>query len=119
MAIVHQKNKNTGVTYVYESHSYRDKVTKQPRSKRKLIGRLDEATGEIVPTRKRANNVTTQHSTPVGTNVADVPINHPFLQSVREKDKTIRELRAEISKLRKEREQLASELRKITEKLLI
>lgn len=32
------------MTYVYESQSYRDKETKQPRSKRKLIGRLDDET---------------------------------------------------------------------------
>lgn len=39
MAIVNKPTK-TSATYVYESHSYRDKEAKQPRSKRKPIGRM-------------------------------------------------------------------------------
>lgn len=49
-SIIKKLNKKTGVTYVYESESYWDKEKKQPRSKRKLIGKIDEETGEIVPT---------------------------------------------------------------------
>lgn len=49
-SIIKKLNKQTGVTYVYESESYWDKEKKQPRSKRKLIGKIDEQTGEIVPT---------------------------------------------------------------------
>ena len=50
MAIIKQRDKRSGITYVYESVSYWDKEKKQPRSKRTLIGRLDPETGEIVPT---------------------------------------------------------------------
>jgi transposase len=53
MGIVFQKDKRVGITYAYESESYWDKEKKQPRSRRKLIGRLDEETGNIVPTRER------------------------------------------------------------------
>lgn len=53
IAIVDVHNKERGVTYVYESHSYWDREKKQPRSHRKLIGRRDPETGEIVPTRRR------------------------------------------------------------------
>lgn len=53
MAIVKVHNKTRNVTYVYESVSYWDKELKQPRSHRKLIGRIDPATGNIVPTGKR------------------------------------------------------------------
>ena len=49
MSIVKLKDKRTGTTYVYESESYWDKEKKQPRSRRKLIGKLDEETGEIIP----------------------------------------------------------------------
>lgn len=49
-SIIKTLNKKTGVTYVYESESYWDKEKKQPRSKRKLIGKIDEKTGEIIPT---------------------------------------------------------------------
>lgn len=52
-SIIKKFNKKTGVTYVYESESYWDKEKKQPRSKRKLIGKIDEETGEIVPTSGR------------------------------------------------------------------
>lgn len=52
-SIIKRLNKQTGVTYVYESESYWDKEKKQPRSKRKLIGKIDEQTGEIVPTSGR------------------------------------------------------------------
>lgn len=50
MTTVFQKDKRSGITYAYESQAWWDKEKKQSRSKRTLIGRLDEATGEIVPT---------------------------------------------------------------------
>ncbi len=56
MAIIKQHDKRSGITYVYESISYWDKEKKQPRSKRKLIGKLDPSTGEIVPTDGRGKN---------------------------------------------------------------
>lgn len=50
MAIVRQYSKRSNTTYVYEA-SYRwDPELKQSRSVRKLIGKIDEATGEIIPT---------------------------------------------------------------------
>ncbi|MBK0348881.1 IS1634 family transposase [Aerococcaceae bacterium zg-ZJ1578] len=67
MTYVHLKNKKTGITYVYESTSYYDKEKKQSRPKRKLIGKLDPETGEIVPTtprnapKKKANTDTSTH----------------------------------------------------------
>lgn len=59
MAKIYSKSKS-GTTYVYDSVSYWDKDLKQPRSKRKLIGKLDPDTGEIIPTGKkgpRPNNM--------------------------------------------------------------
>ena len=50
MAIIHQYDKRSGITYAYESHSYWDKEKKTSRAKRTLIGRVDPVTGEIVPT---------------------------------------------------------------------
>ena len=58
MAIVKVHNKARNVTYVYESVSYWDKELKQPRSHRKLIGRIDPATGDVVPTGKRVKGDT-------------------------------------------------------------
>ena len=50
MAIIHQHDKRSGITYAYESHSYWDKEKKMTRAKRTLIGRVDSESGEIVPT---------------------------------------------------------------------
>lgn len=50
MAIIHQFDKRSGITYAYESFSYWDKEKKMTRAKRKLIGRVNPETGEIVPT---------------------------------------------------------------------
>lgn len=55
-SIIKKLNKQTGITYVYESESYWDKEKKQPRSKRRLIGKNDEETGQIVPTGTRGKH---------------------------------------------------------------
>lgn len=44
------RQKHGDITYVYQSESYRDPVTKKPKSKRKLIGKVDPVTGNVVPT---------------------------------------------------------------------
>lgn len=48
MSIVHLKNKQNGVTYLYESHSYWDKEKSQARNSRTCIGKLDPDTREAV-----------------------------------------------------------------------
>lgn len=52
MAIVKYKNQS-GITYAYESISEWDPVRKQSRPKRRYLGRVDEETGEIIPTEGR------------------------------------------------------------------
>jgi len=49
---VNKINKNTGVTYVYESVSYWDKKLKQPRNNRVCIGKLDQVSGEFIPSKR-------------------------------------------------------------------
>ena len=51
MGLVYQRNKKTGITYVYRNEPYWDKAKQQSRAKRTLIGKLDPETGEIMPTR--------------------------------------------------------------------
>lgn len=53
MGIVKQYHKDTDTTYVYESFSYYDKDKKQSRSKRRVIGKIDKETGEIIPTGRK------------------------------------------------------------------
>jgi hypothetical protein len=52
MSLVYVKNKNNGVTYVYESSGYWDKNKQQARNKRNCIGKLDPVTGEFVPSKR-------------------------------------------------------------------
>ena len=50
-SIVYQIDKKTGAKYAFESVSYWDKEKKQPRSKRKYLGKVDPETGEPRPAR--------------------------------------------------------------------
>ena len=112
LAIIKQVNKKTGVTYVYESHSYRDKETKQPRSTRRLIGKIDESTGEIVPTRGK-KKVTTSTTKDVGTISNKEEYASFSLDEIQQRDHQILELRREVAKLRKDKADLAAALEKI------
>ena len=60
MAVIKQYHKDTDTTYAYESISYWDAEKQQSRSKRKLLGKVDPETGEIIPTgrkgRKKADS---------------------------------------------------------------
>lgn len=49
---VHQLNKKTGVTYVYEAVSTWDKTLKQARNKQICVGKIDPVTGEFVPSKR-------------------------------------------------------------------
>ena len=62
MAIIKQHDKRVGITYAYESKSYWDKEKKQSRSTRKLIGIVDQKTGEIIPTTKKKRTVSNSAS---------------------------------------------------------
>lgn len=56
-SIIRSLDRRSGITYVYESESYWDREKKAPRSRRRLIGKVDPETGEVVPTsgtRRRA-----------------------------------------------------------------
>jgi len=51
--IIYLENKKSGTVYAYEDKPYWDPEKKQSRSNRKLVGKVDPATGNIIPTRKR------------------------------------------------------------------
>ena len=54
MSISKSFNKNTGTTYVYDVYeNYWDKEKKKYVQKRRLIGKIDPETGEIIPTRSK------------------------------------------------------------------
>jgi transposase len=51
--IIYQRNKKSGVIYAYENRPYWNPEKKQSRADRKLLGKVDPLTGNIVPTRGR------------------------------------------------------------------
>ena len=103
MAIIRQYHKDTDTTYVYESTSYWDAEKQQSRSKRKLLGKVDPQTGEIIPTGKRGRK-----------KKEAVPAEQaPAAQDLAARDERIRELtlllsqkEEELASLKKENESL-------------
>lgn len=115
MSIIKHKDKRTGVTYVYESESYWDKEKKQPRSKRTLIGKIDEETSEIIPTGKSGHK-----KADAKTPASDKEPMPPITDQVRllsEKDKEIQLLKAENRVLLRENQEILKSLETLCQKL--
>lgn len=104
MAIVKIHNKARGVTYVYESHSYWDKELKQPRSNRKLIGKVDPETGETVPTGKkgRRKGSTDQEQGKASHSVTSFTATLDQSALITKKDAQIRDLKKQLADANKE-----------------
>ena len=92
MGVIFQKDKRTGITYAYESTAYWDKEKKQSRAKRRLIGRVDPNTNEIVPTDGRGRKRSPDYD--------------PALDKAEDMPNTIKELKAEVRRLRAENKAL-------------
>jgi hypothetical protein len=112
MSIINQYDKRTGITYVYESKSYWDKEKQQPRSKRTLIGKLDDETGEIVPTDGRGKK-RTEKKKPVSDNTA---LCDELKLKLKEKDLVIHQLTVKNKALEKERTAVIKEIGSILSK---
>ena len=105
-SIVYQIDKKTGTKYAYESISYWDKEKKQPRSKRKYLGKVDPETGNIIPSRGRST-----HSEEEGSQEkADLRALH---NEIKNRDKTIEDLRREIDELTSKYDELLTTVQKI------
>ena len=109
MSIVKLKDKKSGVTYVYESEAYWDKEKKQPRNKRTLIGKLDEVTGEIIPTRKKGDK---EKNAIPSSGTADTAYEE-LKDTIAKKDELIAKLTAEVEALKKEKALFISQLEKL------
>lgn len=113
MSLVKLKDKRTGTTYVYESVSYWDKEKKQPRNKRTLIGKIDEETGEIVPTGGRGK----KRKNTVGKDTGnDETLISDYQKQLIEKEAVIKQLTAENQQLKKNLSAILESLHKITDK---
>ena len=95
MGIVYQTDKRSGITYAYENQSFWDPELKRSKSRRRLIGRVDPETKEIIPTdgrcKKRSPSYTPE---PDGY----------------EMPKTVKDLKEEVRRLLKENAALKQQL---------
>ena len=104
-SIVYQTNKQTGITYAYESVSYWDKEKKQPRSKRQYLGRVDPETGEII---RKKDKKTDSAEMVVGS--VDLPA---LKKEIENKDKIIADLQKALDDANKKYDELAEKVRTV------
>ena len=103
MAIIDVYNKARNVTYVYDSISYWDKDLKQPRSHRKLIGKRDPNTGEIVPTGTRGRRKSIPDpDQPANNSETKDPQYSKALETIQSKEQTILDLRQKLAEAERE-----------------
>ena len=102
MAIIYQHDKRSGITYAYESFSDWDKEKKMSRAKRKLIGRLNKETGEIVPTdgRNRGDKV----KEPIDKEPDYKVLYEKMLKKYAAQEALVTSLKKELKKLKKKGE---------------
>lgn len=104
-SIIYQVNKKTGAKYAFESVSYWDKEKKQPRSKRKYLGKVDPETGTIIPSRGK-----TVSTNGTGSQAVDIS---KLYEEIRVRDRIIEGLRKELDELQGKYNELSAALQKI------
>lgn len=117
MSQVRVTNKKSGITYVYESESYWDKEKKQPRNKRKLIGKIDPETGEIVPTRNHVSDALNNSDVPSMTVTELKKLCRSYEKTLSKQDEKIRMQDEEISKMKAEKRALLQQLKELVREL--
>lgn len=106
MAIIKQYHKDTDTTYVYESISYWDPEKKQSRSKRRVIGKLDPVTGEIIPTGKRGRPRKQNAEVPDSLTTPAASVNPDQQAIIREQQIMISTLQQQVADLQEENRNL-------------
>jgi hypothetical protein len=110
MAIIKQYHKDTDTTYVYESTSYWDAEKGQSRSKRRVIGKIDPNTGEIIPTGRRGRSK--KEPTADAALLPNDSSGSKDQETIRQQQITISTLTAKISALEEENRKLLSVVKK-------
>ena len=111
MAIIYQTNKKTGITYVIESESYWDRDKQQPRSHRKIIGKINPETGEVVPTKKyNREKKSSSHSDAKALNTQSISANE---MGSTDQANRIAELERLVDQLQKEKTDLIRDLNNV------
>ena len=93
--IIYQTNKDNGNIYAYESESYRDPVTKKPRSKRTYLGRVDPETKMIIPKAKDGKRNRSKSSSQKGM------LPDEIIREMDEQKQQIQALQAQVTELSK------------------
>ena len=115
MSIVKQFHPDTNTTYVYESTSYWDPEKGQSRARRKLLGKEDPVTGELIPTtgkrgrKKGSNNKASSDTT--------ITIGNELEQKYQDCLSRIKEQELIIQKQRNENDALFKEIKVLSNKL--
>lgn len=102
MGRVYQYDNRVDTTYVYEVEDVIDSTTGVMRSKRKLIGKLDPETREVIPTAKRGRprKTDTGNSEPTVHVDREEQAKAHFLETIRKKDDLISSLKKENNRLK-------------------
>lgn len=109
--IVYQIDKKSGAKYAYESISYWDKEKKQPRSKRKYLGRVDPETGEIISSGRKKTPATDSEQVQAAVSVPALP---QLRKQLSEKEAQVELLQKELGLLTSKYKKAAELLTKIT-----
>ncbi|MBP3818513.1 MAG: hypothetical protein J6H31_09405 [Butyrivibrio sp.] len=117
MSIVKQFHPDTNTTYVYESTSYWDPEKGQSRAKRKLLGKEDPVTGELIPTagkrgRKKGSTNKASSEAPIAENELEQKY-QDCLSRTKEQELIIQKQRLENEALAKENKKLIAKLESI------
>ena len=125
MAINTSYNHVTGITYVYETTIEVDPATGKKQRKRKCIGKIDEKTGQIVPTEKRSrrNQDFSDQANPDATNADDLEARYKAESRARrqlESEAIILQgkVRSAFAALKRSEDQLAS-IKKQTDQAIV
>ena len=110
MAIIKQYHAASNTIYVYESTSYWDQEKKQPRSKRRLIGKVDPVTGETVPTGKPGRRSKKNDSSV--TAPADTSSEEKYKVQIAEQQEQIRQLTERVLELQRQNDTITAKITK-------
>ncbi len=106
--IVYITNKKTNTKYAYRSESYRDPETKQPKSRRTYLGRVDPETNEIIPKAGKGK----RNRNPIGNDASPVPIQN-IDNTASSSSINFNELQRQVELLQNQQDELKSKIRSI------
>lgn len=118
MALIKCFDKRVGITYVYESESYYDKEKHQSRSRRKLVGKIDPETGEMIPTGRKGRPSKNPSSKAENESALDYrELYEKISEESTQKDEEIAQLKKELCDIKESFQAYRDAVRKISSML--